>query len=268
MNLDLLVFTADPARASTVLEAGAAGVIVDWENKGKPARQQGADTEINYFGPGDLRRVRMGARGHVICRINGPHSGTREEIDTAIDCGADELFLPMVRRLNDAENFIAWINGRAKASILIETLDAVLLAPELGQLPLNRIYAGLNDLAIDRRSHHLFAPVIDGLLDGLRPYIQVPFGFGGLTLPECGHPIPCRLLLGEISRLRCSFTFLRRSFWRDMEGRDPRVEIPRILSAVAAAGGRSGAEIEAGHQCFRRAFQALQPAAAAAASST
>lgn len=261
---ELLVFAADPARAAAVLNAGASGVIVDWENKGKPERQQGADTEINFFGPEDLLRVRRRVNGHVICRINGFHGGTAEEIQKALDSGAGEIFLPMVRSLDHAERFLRWVNGRAQASILIETQQAILLAPELGAMPFRRIYIGLNDLAIDRGSSQLFAPVADGLLDSVRPHISTPaFGFGGLTLPERGSPVPCRLLLGEITRLDCSFTFLRRSFWRDTEGRDLNVEVPRILAAVTRAQMRRSDEVERDRQAFAAACRAGRAMAAA-----
>ena len=57
----------------------------------------------------------------------------------------------------------------------------------------------------------------------------------GLTVPEGGHPVPCRLLAGELARLGASFTFLRRSFHADTAGRDLDVEVPRILAMVADA---------------------------------
>jgi hypothetical protein len=34
----------------------------------------------------------------------------------------------------------------------------------------------------------------------LRRYFEVPFGFGGATLPDRGRPIPCRLLLSEMAQ--------------------------------------------------------------------
>jgi len=41
-----------------------------------------------------------------------------------------------------------------------------------------------------------------------------------------------------------SFSFLRRSYHRDMNGRDPIVEIPRILAAIESAKRRSAGERE------------------------
>jgi len=133
--------------------------------------------------------------------------------------------------------------GRCGVGILIETVDAVGCAFELARLPLSRVYVGLNDLSIERRSRSLFEALTDGLVDGIRPYFGVPFGLAGLTLPECGRPIPCRLVIAEMARLSCGFSFLRRSWRRDMAGRDPRVEVPRLKAAIESSRRRSAGEI-------------------------
>jgi hypothetical protein len=45
--------------------------------------------------------------------------------------------------------------------------------------------------------------------------------------------VPGELLAAELVRLDTHFTFLRRSFTADMAGRDPFVEVPRLLASVA-----------------------------------
>jgi hypothetical protein len=102
--------------------------------------------------------------------------------------------------------------------------------------PLSRVYVGLNDLRIDRRSDSLFAPLTDGTVDAVRAEVRRPFGVGGLTLPGGGFPVPGELLAAELLRIGTDFTFLRRSFVADMAGRDPAVEIPRLLAALDALG--------------------------------
>jgi hypothetical protein len=44
-------------------------------------------------------------------------------------------------------------------------------------------------------------------------------------------------------RLACSFSFLRRSYHADIRGRNPQVEIGRLMRAIAAARTRSPDEI-------------------------
>ena len=145
----------------------------------------------------------------------------------------------MVRSAGEVERALELVGGRVGLGILVETRDAVAAAGDLARLPLSRVYVGLNDLAIERGTPTIFAPLADGLLDELRErFAAVRFGFGGLTLPEAGTPLPCRLLMGELARLRADFTFLRRSFYRDVAGKDPEQEVARIRAAVAAAFAR------------------------------
>jgi hypothetical protein len=240
---ELFLFSTDRATVSRCTEAGVDGFIVDWESKGKEARQAGADTEINRDTPEDLRRVRAATGARLLCRLNQAGPWTRGEIEEAVAGGADEILLPMVRRPDEVREAISIAGDRCGVGILIETVDAVRCARELAALPLTRVYVGLNDLSIERKSRSIFEPLTDGLADGIRPLFTVPFGLAGLTLPECGRPVPCRLLIGEMARLACGFSFLRRSWRRDMLGRDPRVEVPRLRAAIDRAGQRSAEEI-------------------------
>ncbi|MBP7828659.1 MAG: hypothetical protein KA248_01940 [Kiritimatiellae bacterium] len=78
-------------------------------------------------------------------------------------------------------------------------------------------------------SASLFDAVVDGTVERLRGIFgPLPFGFGSLTVRDGGNPVPCALLLVEMARLACSFRFLRRSFKRDIPGRDMAAEIGRI----------------------------------------
>ena len=56
--INLFAFANMPAAARAVVGAGAAGVVVDWERRGKGARQAGADTQINADTPDHLAAVR------------------------------------------------------------------------------------------------------------------------------------------------------------------------------------------------------------------
>jgi hypothetical protein len=239
----LTLFSTKPSFISLAVAAGVGEIIVDWERIGKVERQTGADTEIGFDVPADLRRVRAATEARVICRINSHGPTTAGEIEDAIDAGADEILLPMVRGLEEVQTVLQQIDKRCGVGILIETAEAVTKAEEFSSLPLSRIYVGLNDLAIERRLPNIFCSLIDGTVERIRRPFRIPFGFGGLTLPECGHPVPCRLLIGEMARMDCSFSFLRRSFHRDITGRDMVVEVPRILAAMRQARARLPREI-------------------------
>jgi hypothetical protein len=232
--VDLFLFTVDPGWGADVVAAGAAGIVVDWERRGKARRQLGEGTQINADTADDLARMRAATDGRVLCRINGHGPWTGVEVDEAIARGADEILLPMVRTADEVDRTLDLVAGRCGLGILIETQDAVDRAAQLARRPLSRIYVGLNDLRIDRRSVELFRPLIDGTVDDVRAEVAQPFGVGGLTLPQSGFPVPSGLLAAELVRLGADFTFLRRSFTTDMVGRDPFIEVPRLLDAVAA----------------------------------
>jgi hypothetical protein len=192
--------------------------------------------------------VRAAPEGRVLCRVNGWGRWTAAEIDLAVSTGADEVLLPMVRRSEDVDAALEAIAGRCRLGILIETVDAVRRVDELVRRPLSRVYVGLNDLRIDRGGRCLFTPLVDGTVDRVRRVTAaagVPLGVAGLTVPDRGHPVPCRLLVGALARLRASFTFLRRSFHADMVGKDPANEVPRIRAAVEDARRRSAEQVAA-----------------------
>lgn len=238
-SFSLLLFSTEPEFIAQAVSAGVAGVIVDWENIGKAKRQAFADTQINRDTLEDLQRVRAATDAHVICRINRVGTTTPAEVSHALEAGADELLLPMVQGVDEVEQVLGMVNGRAELGILVETLPAVQAAAAFDQLPLSRIYVGLMDLAIERGTTNIFTALADGTVESLRRAFTRPFGFGGLTLPDHGRPVPCRLLIGEMARLGCDFSFLRRSFHRDIRGRDLSIEIPRLLEAIARAHSRS-----------------------------
>jgi citrate lyase beta subunit len=230
--VDLFLFTTDPAWGRDVVAAGAAGIVVDWERRGKAARQEGEGTQINSDTPDDLSRVRAATDGRLLCRLNGYGPWTAAEVADALARGADELLLPMVRTTEEVDRTLDLVGDRGGLGILIETQDAVDRAGALAARPLSRIYVGLNDLRIDRRSTELFRPLVDGTVDAVRGEVVQPFGVAGLTLPEGGCPIPSELLAAELVRIDADFTFLRRAFTADIAGRDPFVEVPRMLAAV------------------------------------
>ena len=249
----LVYFPTQPVRIAEAVAAGIDTVIVDCESLGKVDRQAGADTQINRDTMDDLRRVRECTRARVACRINRCHESTAREVEEAIGAGAGEIFLPMVRTVGEVERVLRMVAGRCALSILVETEAAVKCSHRLARLPVSRVYLGLNDLAIDRGSLNIFEAVADGTVERVRREFSVPFGFGGLTLPDRGSPIPCRLLIGEMARLGCSFSFLRRSFARDTAGRGLQPLVPRIRAALLEASARTAGEVQRDREELLRA---------------
>jgi hypothetical protein len=157
-------------------------------------------------------------------------------------CGASEVILAMVRSTGEVTAALDAAGGRVGVGIMVETGDAIQIADELGAMPITRAYLGLMDLALDRGSTSIFDAITDGTVERARRAFDVPFGFGGLTVPGMGMPVPTRLLAAEMTRIGCEFSFLRRSFIRDT-GDAPVQGLRAIKAMLTELQDRSAAEI-------------------------
>ncbi|PCJ05054.1 MAG: hypothetical protein COB16_16890 [Rhodobacteraceae bacterium] len=232
------VFHRELEMSCRLLQAGVSAILIDLEHRGKAQRQDGFDTEINVHSVDDLRRLRDETDKTIMCRISGPDASD-SELSSVIENGADEIIIPMVRRPAEVERIIKRTDGHCRITVMIETVDGASQAGSLSDLSIDNIYVGLNDLHIQRGTRSIFAPLADGLLEKIRRRCaNVGFGFGGLTLPNLGTPVPSMHLYAEMARLDCSFTFLRRSFYRDVSGRDLGEELANMKAAIQAMQAR------------------------------
>lgn len=216
-GISSFVFHSDPVTTLATMAAGAAGVVIDWERGQKRHRQSLYNTQISLHDREELRWANEHVDGTVICRINGGEDLDAEEICSAIELGATEILIPMVTSVEQVQRVLDLVRERVLVGIMLETKRSLELSSVLAELPLARVYVGLNDLAIERKSHNIFLPLVDGTLKRVRPHFQCPFGVAGITHPTLGDPIPCHLLIKELLRLACDFSFLRRSYFRDLE---------------------------------------------------
>ncbi len=228
--MEILLFSHDTAYAAGACAAGVAGIVVDWEWSGKADRQIGQDTEINRGTLADLDAARTFAGDRLICRINNTPAAREAESRLAVEHGASEIWLPMVRSVREVEQCLRSIDGDAALGVLGETREAMQLGRELQQLPLSRVYIGLHDYRIDAGNGGLFEPIVDGTLDQFRSEYHGAFGFAGVTLPTAGSPIPQQLLLAAMVRMGCTFGVGRRSFRADV----PSDRIADAIDAIAA----------------------------------
>jgi hypothetical protein len=231
-HFELCLFTVDCDLVRQASSCGVDAIIVDWEWRGKEERQKNFNTQINYHTLDDLKAVAKIATIPIICRINQVGSNTKKEIEQAISNGAGELLIPMIRTKEEVEKALDWVKNRAKVGVLLETNAAINIALEISSLPLSRMYVGLNDLSIENQRRNLFIPLINGQIDKFRPQISRPFGFGGLTFPNLGYPIPCQLLIDAMVRFDCHFSFLRRAFLKDTGGKNIGSAISQIRQAI------------------------------------
>jgi hypothetical protein len=242
------------------------GVVVDLETDAKADRQRealqllGTDTTISTDRPEDLERVRneVPRSTLLVCRTNGPSSRMGLDIEAAIDAGVDEVLVPMVRTAVDLAEVFRIVSDRVNVGIMIETNEAAANVKDLSKFPLSRVYVGLMDLAIERRSRSPFAALVDGTVEMLRHHISCSFGVAGLTIPSQGSPIPSRLIMAELTRLGCDFSVLRRSFMLHTQCLSPTALLDAVESihqALSECASAPSLERERAHQQFLLAAQ-------------
>jgi hypothetical protein len=246
--LELFLFTNDRSLALEGEKAGVDSVIVDWEQHHKHDRQRNYSTEINSHTPEDARDLAAALTIPVTVRINALNSQSDREIGQAIDCGASLIMLPMARQPQEVASFLKMVGGRAKTIVQIETIELWRNCQHLRDLDWDRAYVGLNDLMISRQKNSIWELLADGTVERVFTLLGDRLvGFGGVTRIGGGSPLPFLELLQEMARLGCRLSVLRRSFKREVRGRNIGAEIQAIRAVWIAANLRDREAIESDH---------------------
>ena len=228
-SLELLLFSTDSILVRESEQAGVDGFIIDWEDRSRFGREHEKSGQQMPDTVEDLGRISNLVQTPVWCRINQPGDWTLNEIEAAIQHGADLILLPMVRTPDEVALFLEQVAGRAQVGILVETVEACNCAEELSSFTLDRVYVGLLDLSLSRGTKDIFAPLRDGTIEHLRDiFYHTPFGVGGLTTIDKGYPLASTEIMANLAHLKCNFTFLRNSFKRDIIGKNIQHELSLI----------------------------------------
>lgn len=222
MSLKLMYITNRPEVARIAYDAGVSRIFVDMEYIGKADRQGGMDTVQSHHTIEDIRAVRQAVpSADLLVRVNPMHEASecygssKEEIDEAIEAGADMLMLPYFKTVAEVRQFVELADGRVKTVPLLETREAAEAVDEIISLPgLDEIYIGLNDLSLSCGYRFMFQPLANGMVEALSAKILgqgIPFGFGGIAAPGTGT-LPADYILGEHHRLGSTCVILSRSF--------------------------------------------------------
>lgn len=223
--MKLMMITNRPEQARAAANAGVVRMFVDLEINGKFERQGHRDTLISRHTFADVTAIRQAApQAELIVRVNPWYEGSGDEIEQAVERGADILMLPMFRTLQEVQSFCAQVGGRARVIPLIENRDAADIVGAVANLDaVDELYIGLNDLHISMNKAFMFELLADGTVERLSKEIQLsgkPFGFGGIARVGEGL-LPAENILGEHVRLGSSAVILSRTFYRPSE-EDPQ----------------------------------------------
>lgn len=215
-QLKLMILCNDAESALDAQAAGVDRVFYDMEFIGKAERQHGRNTvksDNKLDGIPALRKVLN--KSELLVRTNPIHAYTKMEVDQAIAYGADILMLPMVIDQHDVEQYVSYVNGRAKVCIMIETAAAMARLDKILAVPgVDEVFVGLNDLHISMGLTFMFELLSDGLVEYIAQKcnkVGMPFGFGGIARIGEGD-LPSDNILGEHVRLGSTSVILSRTF--------------------------------------------------------
>lgn len=222
MALNLMYITNKPEVALIAEKAGVNWIFIDMEFIGKDSRQGGLDTVQNHHTIDDIKKIRkVLSQSKVLVRVNPIHEArqdypsSKDEIDTAIEAGADILMLPYFKTVEEVKAFVCCVDGRAKTCPLLETTEAEELIDEILEIPgIDMLMIGLNDLHLEKGMKFMFQLLADGTIDKLAEKIKakgIPFGFGGIAQLNAGM-LPGANVLKEHYRLGSSMVIVSRSF--------------------------------------------------------
>lgn len=126
MPLKLMYITNDAEIAKIAENAGVDWIFVDLEINGKEERQGHLDTVISKHEISDVKKIKsVLKKSKLLVRVNPIFEGSKDEIDSVIEYGADIVMLPFFKTKEEVNKFIGHVNGRAKAMLLVETPEAV-----------------------------------------------------------------------------------------------------------------------------------------------
>lgn len=214
--LDYMFITNDPKVAEVAQVCGVKRVWIDLETLGKEERQKGMNTVKSQHSLSDISKLRpVLNRSELLVRINPIYSQSREEIDEAIDRGADMLMLPMFKTSDEVKKFLDYVGGRVKTTLLFETKESYERQDEILHIGgFDEAHIGLNDMHLSYGLTFMFELLSNGLVETMckkfKEY-RIPYGFGGIAKIGEGL-LPAERIIAEHYRLGSTRAILSRSF--------------------------------------------------------
>jgi len=216
MAIKLMMITNNPGIAKEAEDAGVGRIFLDYEILGKEERQGHLDTHITDHEFEDIKLVKNElTESELLVRINPIHENTENEVEKAIDYGADIIMLPMFKTAAEVEQFIDIVDGRVETSLLLETAPAMVRADEICKIDgIDEIHVGLNDLHLSLDLDFMFELLSGGIVEYLADILKghgYRWGFGGIAKIGEGE-LPAENILAEHIRLDSDMVILSRTF--------------------------------------------------------
>ena len=238
MSLKLMYITNDIKVAAIAQDAGTNRMFIDLEVLGKTDRQGFIDSVKSYHTIDDIARIKnILTRSELLVRVNPIHEGSKEEIDHVIAGGADIVMLPMAKTVEEVEQFIRFVDNRARVNLLLETREAEeALDSILALNGIDEVLIGLNDLHLSYSKTFMFELLSDGTVERICNKLRrnnVFYGFGGIARIGYGA-LPAENILAEHYRLGSQMVILSRSFCDANKINDLAVIEDRFFNGIDA----------------------------------
>lgn len=214
--MELMFITNKVEEAVSAEQAGIDIIFVDLEINGKKERQGHLDTHIADHKIEDIKLIKSKiTKSLILVRVNPLYNKTHEEVNIAINYGADIIMLPMFKTENEVKEFIKIVDKRAKVCLLLETPQALSRIKNIIEVKgIDRIHIGLNDLHLGMGLDFMFELLSGGIVEYLSDtikYKDIKFGFGGIAKIGQGD-VPAEIIIGEHYRLNSQSVILSREF--------------------------------------------------------
>lgn len=210
---NFLYITNDPEIASFVESCGVNRIFIDLERMGKQERQGHLDTVISKHDFSDIVKVKeVLKQSELLVRLNPLHSGSQDEINQAVENGADIIMQPMFNSVDEVSRFGAMINGRAKFIPLVETIESSKICTQICDISfVDEIHIGLNDLHLEFEMKFMFELIANGYVEDMVANLSKPFGIGGIARLNQGD-VSGKLVMSQHVKLGSSAVILSRAF--------------------------------------------------------
>lgn len=219
--MKFLFITNDPAIARHAYHNGAEWVMVDLEKHGKQERQGHLDTVMSAHSVDDVATLReVLPPGSLLVRLDPINQASAQQVDAAIEAGADWLMLPFFHGPDEVAHFCRMVGGRRPVMLLAETPGACDLIAECCAIDgVERVHIGLNDLSLLTKRNFMFQLLTDGTVDRVAAQLRaigMPFGIGGVARVGEGDLLAEDIVLQHV-RLGSDAAILSRTFHRRAE---------------------------------------------------
>ena len=211
-----MFITNNPKVAEAAQDCDVRRVWIDLETLGKEERQKGMNTVKSQHSLSDISLLRnVIDKSELLVRVNPINSGSKEEINEAVERGADMLMLPMFKSVEEVETFLDLVRGRVKTTLLFETKESYELQDRILDLGgFDEAHVGLNDMHLSYGMTFMFELLSNGQVEIMCKKFKkhgIPYGFGGIAKIGEGL-LPAECIIAEHYRLGSTRAILSRSF--------------------------------------------------------